>query len=401
MTNITIGTSRAKMNDLLGQRADLLAAAERELAAGNNSEYKSLFDKATALNAQIDDYKAVVDEYDRYDIKHAPTFGSDNHDMKAMGEHLKAGERVNIMPQTITNAIERKNSVGFSGSLVTPTGGGSQINDGVNTQVSTLIHQVRVETFEGMASYEEPYLVSMQEATHGSVKTVSGTERTSSDPVWRKAKLTAHEVQVTTYVDRNIADLSPVAYAKKCQGYALLALYRDINKMICSGDSLPSHEFFGLLNAKNTDDENIFQTAADITEINEDTLRNLVFGYGGDEEVAANARLVLSKQILDKFGRVKIKSDDNRKLYDITQTGNTGTIKEGGLTVPFTICSGIGNAKIAYGDTIAFLLGLFGAYSIRIDASYRAVQRQLTILGDVKVGGNLVVDKGFSVANLT
>lgn len=199
----------------------------------------------------------------------------------------------------------------------------------------------------------------------------------------------------------NILSLSPAAYAQKCQNYAMLALYRDINKMICVGDSLSSHEFFGLMNAKNADGENIFKTAADITAINEDTLRNLVFGYGGDEEVAANARLVLSKLSLYKFGQIKIKSDDNRKLYEITQNGNTGTIKEGGLTVPFTICSGIGDSSIAYGDPITFLLGLFGTYSIRVDTSYKAAERQLTILGDVKVGGNLVVDKGFSVANLT
>lgn len=400
MTNITIGTSRAKMNELIGQRADLLAAAERELAAGNNSEYKSLFDKAKALNSQIDDYKAVVDEYDRYDIEHAPAFGSDDHDMKAMGEHLLAGERVNFMPKDVLNAV-RTNSVGFSGSLVTPISGGSQINDGVNAQVSTLINQVRVETFDGMSAYEEAYLVSMPEATHGSVKTVSGTTRTASDPVWKKAKLTAHEVQVTTYIDNNILSLSPAAYAQKCQNYAMLALYRDINKMICNGDSLPSHEFFGILNAKNTDGESIFKLASDVTAINEDTLRNLVFGYGGDEEVAANARLVLSKQSLYKFGNIKIKTDDNRKLYEISQNGNTGTIKEGGLTVPFTLCSGIGDSALGYGDPITFLLGLFGAYSIRVDTSYKAAERQLTVLGDVKVGGNLVVDKGFSIANLT
>lgn len=399
MPNINLGTSRARMNELIGTRADLLSAAERELSAGNNAEYKSNLEKAKALNAQIDDLKAVVDEYDRYDVKHAPMFGSDDHDMKAMGEHLMAGERVNFMPRDVLNAI-RTNSVTFSGSLVTPTGGGSQINDGTNAQVSTLVKQVRVETFEGLNAYEEPYLKSMQEAKDGSPSTVGGTARSASDPVWKKAKLTAHEVQVTSFIDRNISRLSPANYAAKCQEYSLKAMLRRANALICNGDELGTHEMFGLINAKNTDGENIFHAASAVTAVDPDTLRSLVFGYGGDEEVASQARLVLSKQSLDAFGRVKFKSDDYRKLYEISQNGNTGTIKEGGLIVPYTICSHIGNSTIAYGDPLSYLLALFGAYSIRIDESVKAVERQIAVLGDVLMGGNLTVDRGMSIATL-
>lgn len=400
MPNINIGTSRARMNDLMGQRADLLAAAERELSAGNRTEYESYMSKAKALNPQIDDLKAVVAEYDRYDIKHAPVFGSDERDMKAMGEHLMAGERVNFMPRDVLTAM-RTNSVTFSGSLVTPTGGSSQINDGTAAQVSTLSNQVRVETFDGLNAWEESYLVSMPKASNGPVMTVSGTTRQESSPVWKKAKLLAHEVQVTAFVDRNISRLSPANYAAKCQFYAMRALLNDANALICNGDSLGTHEMFGLINAKNTDNEDIFSTAVDVTAINEDTLRNLAFGYGGAEEVSSQARLVLSRTSLYKFGQVKINADDHRKLYEISQSGNIGTIKEGGLTVPYTICSAIGDNQIAYGDLMAYLLALFGPYSIRIDESVKSVERMIAILGDALIGGNLTVDKGISVANLT
>ena len=399
MPNITLGTSRARMNELLGTRADLLAQANRELDAGNHEEYKSLMAKATAMNPQIEDLKALVAEYDRYDIAHAPTFGSDARDMQAMGEHLMAGERVNFDPKNVVSAI-RTNSTTFSGSLVAPTGGSTQINDGTAAQVSTLINQVRVETFEGLSAYEEGYIQSIQEASAGSPGTVGGTARKASDPVWKKAKLMAHEVSVTSFVDRNLSRLSPAAYAAKCQTYALLGLQRKVNALICNGDDLASHEVFGLTNGKNTDGENIFSTAADITAINEDTLRNLVFGYGGDEEVSSQARLVLNKLSLDAFGKIKLKADDNRKLYKITQTGNTGTIEEGGLIVPYTLSSAIGSKTIAYGDPLAYLLALFGPYSIRVDESVKSVERMIAILGDVLVGGNLTVDKGFSVATL-
>ena len=400
MPNITLGTSRARLNDLKSQRASFLENAEKQLNAGNNAEYKSLMAQAQALNPQIEDLDSLVKEYDRYDIAHAPKFGTDAKDMQEMGKMLMAGERVGFAADLVQQALV-KNAVTFSGDLVAPTGGNSQVHDGFNAQVSGLIDQVRVETFDGLAAWEESYLKSIQTATHGKPETVAGTTRSDSSPEWRKAKLMAHEVQTTSFVDRNIAKLSPVAYASKVQGYALKALRREVNNLIINGDGAGSPEVFGMINAKNTQAENIFATAASVTAIDEDTLRSLVFGYGGDEELSASARLILDKVNLEKLGKIKIAADDKRPLFDISQTGNTGAIKAGGLIVPYTIASAIGSSKLAYGDPMSYLLALFGSYTVRVDESVKSVERMIAILGDVMVGGNLVMDKGMLIANLT
>lgn len=400
MPNITLGTSRARLNDLKSQRATILENAEKELNAGNTSEYNSLMEKAKAMNGQIKDLDDLVKEYDRYDIAHAPKFGSDPKDMKAMGEMLMAGERVGFASDLVKQALVSNTATVFSGDLVAPTGGSSQINDGFNAQVSGLIDQVRVETFDGLAAWEESYLKTIQTATTGKPATVGGTTRADSSPVWRKAKLMAHEVQTTAFVDRNIAKLSPAAYAAKAQGYALTALRREINKLIVNGDGGGSPEVFGLINAKNTQSENIFATSS-VTAIDGDALRSMVFGYGGEEEVSANARLILNKVNLDALGKIKIGGDDNRPLFDISLTGNTGTIKSGGLIVPYTIASAIGSNTLAYGDPMSYLLALFGSYTVRVDESVKSVERMIAILGDVLVGGNLTVDKGMLIANLT
>ena len=73
-------------------------------------------------------------------------------------------------------------------------------------------------------------------------------------------------------------------------------------------------------------------------------------------------------------------------------------------------CRGVWNNKvideqttrdqILYGDPMNFEVGLFGDYSIRIDESVKAVERMYAILGDVFVGGNLIVDKGFVVGSI-
>lgn len=397
---INIGTTRQKMNDLMGQRAEKLKAAQEALDSGNRLDYQARLKEAQGFNAQIDDLQTMVAEYDKYDIAHAPVFGADRKDMEEMGKALAAHERVAFQPRDVLEGL-RTNSLTFTGTLVSPTGGGSDIHDGNNAQVTTLSNQVRVETFEGLSGWEEPYLKSIQEATAGSVTTVGGTTRTASDPVFKKSKLTATEIQVTSFVDKNINRLSPANYAAKVQAYAMKALLRKCNHQIINGDAQASHEMFGIINAKNTDAESIFQTMAGITAINEDTLRDLVMGYGGDEEVYSGGRLVLTRANLDAFGKIKIAKDDNRKLYKIVSQGNTGTIEEGGLIVPYTIASAIGANTLAYGDPQTYLLGLFGPYSIRIDESVKSVERMIAILGDALVGGNLVADKGFAIATLT
>lgn len=400
MPNITLGTSRARLNELKSQRATILENAEKELTAGNLNEHKSLMAKAQAMNPEIENLDALVKEYDRYDIAHAPKFGNDAKDLKEMGNMLLAGERVGFASDIVKQALVSNAATVFSGDIVAPTGGSSQINDGFNAQVSGLIDQVRVETFDGLNAWEESYLKTMQTATKGKPGTVGGTTRTDSSPVWRKAKMIAHEVQTTAFVDRNIARLSPAAYAAKAQSYALKSLRKEINNMIFNGDGSDSPEFFGFKNAKNTNGEAIFATSA-LSSIGPDFLRKMVFGYGGDEEVSANARLILNKVNLAALGDLTIGTGDNRPLYDITQQGNTGTIKSGGLIVPYTIASAAGSKTIAYGDPMSFLLCLFGSYTIRVDESVKSVERMVAILGDVLAGGNLTVDKGMLIANLT
>lgn len=400
MPNIALGTSRARLNDLKSQRATILENAEKELTAGNLTEHKFLMAKAQAMNPEIENLDALVKEYDRYDIAHAPKFGNDAKDMQEMGKMLLAGERVGFATDLVKQALVSNAATVFSGDLVAPTGGGSNINDGHNAQVSGLIDMVRVETFDGLAGWEEPYLKEIQTATHGKPDTVGGTTRADSSPQWRKAKLLAHEVQTTSFVDRNISKLSPAAYAQKAQGYALVALRSEINKLIINGDGSDSPEFFGFINAKNTKGENIFDTSS-VNAVDEDALRSMVFGYGGSEELSPNARLILDKINLDALGKIKIGADDKRSLFDISLTGNSGTIKSGGLIVPYTIASAIGSNTLAYGDPMAYMLALFGSYTIRVDESVKSVERMIAILGDVLAGGNLVADKGMLIASLT
>ena len=92
------------------------------------------------------------------------------------------------------------------------------------------------------------------------------------------------------------------------------------------------------------------------------------------------------------------------RLFKITPDAgnpNTGIITDGGMVIPYTICSDAGASTLIYGGLRNYELGLFGDYSVRIDESVKAVERMLTILGDVFVGGNLVVHHGAVVGTIS
>ena len=394
--------SRKERDNLLARRANHLKAAEDFREKGDNTNYQSELKKAKDLNPQIDDLNALIDEADRYTKDHAPKFGSDRKDREEMGRMLMARESVKIDVVDVLADFRRNEGTLVSGSIVTPQGGGSQIHDGFAGQVSSLINQVNTVNLYGLSSWEEPYVVSDMEAQGGDPAENSGKARTASDPAFAKAGMTAYEASITSYVDKKIAQLSPADYASRIQVMALRALHRKAVALMINGDGSANPKMYGILNAKNTDGDAIFAALADATKIDADTLNALVFGYGGDEMVGGNARLLLDKANLQAFGALR-GTNEKQRLFKITRDAanpNTGTIEDGGLIVPYTLCSAIGSKTLAYGDPFNYMLALFGDYSIRVDDSVKAVERMSTILGDITLSGNLTVDKGFSVAAL-
>lgn len=398
---------RREYNDLLGQRAQHLSAAEAALASGDRTGYQAALDRAKAMDTQLEDLGALLEEQDRYAKAHAPRMNpADQRDLEEMGRMLAAHKTVRIGIRDLmayTGMRQHNSTTVATGTIVAPVGAGSDIRDGFAGQVSGLIDQVRAVNLEGMTSYEEPYVVSDMAAQGAKTTTAAGTARTASDPTFAKAVIKPYECSVTSYVDRNLSRINPADYAAKIQSMALRALRRKINELIVKGDGQSTMDMYGITNAKNAAGTAIYATAALGTAISADTLDQLVFGYGGDEEVGGAARLLLTKANLKAIGALR-GTNEKRRLYKITPdvgNPNTGVIEDGGLIIPYTIVSKLGDTTLAYGDPSNYELGLFGDYVIRVDESVKAIERMHTVLGDVMVGGNLVVDKGFVVGTLT
>ena len=410
---------RRELTEKLQERTALLEKAEGFLKEGKREDYRSQMEKVRNMNSEIDDLKGLIDEQDRKFMEKAPDFAEERDKAAERGNLLMKGKEVKFSAQEVGKALflpqtAEKSVTLATGTLAQPTGAGTNIRDPLGYGVGAIIDQVYVQDLTGMSSYLEPYVISEFDASGADVATAAGTARTASaDPTFGVAKIAPYELSTTSYVDKNIARLTPANYYAKVFAMAIRALRRDTVKMIFNGDGQSTNnDMFGIKTAKNVAGNAIYATL-NVDAVDADLLTELMFAYGGDEELGGNCRLYLNKKDLLALGKLR-GTNEKRRLFDIVPDAgnpNCGTIREGGTIVPYAISNKLtalsessqGSADIqtmVYGDPMNYELGLFGDYTVRVDESVKAVERMLTILGDAMVGGNLIVDKGFVVATL-
>ena len=405
--------ARRKYIQLVADRTTHLKAAEAALDAGNQADYEREMKAATDMNAEIEQLQALVNEQDRFiggiamDPAHSGAQLS-TEDVENLAEQLRSGERI-VLPQNDVLATIREavNSVLIgTDTLAKPTGVGTKIRDNKDT-VSGVLSMVTVEDLSGCQEWQEPYVKTNSTAAVGA----DGVAPTESSPVFRVAAIKPVLVDTIAYVSRHIANLTPVAYYEKVKRLALSALRDKVVELMTKGDG---NTFYGFANAKNTKGEAISKTlTVNSTTIDEKFLRNLVLKSGG-KNTTGHGVLQLTSEDLVAFGDVRGTSD-KKPVYEIipdaATNGNTGIIKDGGLSVPYVLNSYLTSLSTAtqgaaalstmvYGDLSAYMLGLFGNYSVLVDSSYKFAEKLLSVMGEVMAGGNLCAHEALTVVTL-
>jgi len=397
-------TNRQKYMDAMNRRADLLAKADEAASAGNVEALKDFTAQAAAINPEIEGYQALMEQEARF--AQAEPVGHDpeaRDRAEARVEALRRKEAIKFDASEIMAGLGIRNSTTLAtGNLIEPTRNGTGITDTLGA-MSSIIDMVSVVDLTGATEYKETYLKTELTAYTGDVETKAGTARQASDPSFGVVSFGAYEASVTTFVDKNLSRLSPIAYEEKIRSLAMRALRRAVVDKIYHGDGKPTgNKMYGVLNGVDDDATPMTVAVSDLT-IEAGFLDKLVFALGTDDELLGTARLFLTKAQLQAVGALR--NQDDKRVYEIVPDAanpNTGRITEGGLIVPYCLASDLKNdGKMIYGQPAAYTLGLFGSYSIRLDESVKSIERMHTILGDVFIGGNVMTPGGFAVGTVT
>lgn len=276
-----------------------------------------------------------------------------------------------------------------SGDLVLPKHTATDIK-GTFNQVSTLVDRVKVVPLNGGESYERAY-----EKGHGEGGyTAEGVDYNETDVQFgyatiNKAKITAYSEESEETVKLPAADYDAVVV-----GGVGKALRKKITKEILVGQG-GTNQLVGIFSPLATAIDPATDLA--ISEIDENTLDNIIFSFGGDEDVEDVSVLILNKADVKAFAMLR--DADGKKVYEVKANGNTGTIDG----VPYIINSACkplatavdGDYVMAYGALSNYELATFSPTDIQRSNDFKFKQGMVAHKGSVFVGGNVAAHNGF------
>ena len=354
-----------------------------------------------ACNADLDNARAEAEEGEDAENEGGENDEEDDQPTNQRARNFKPGtekrsfdlrggqNRANMEKRAKTFAATGRMSVESAearatlisgGKVATPTEVGG-INDAF-TQVSSIVDMVKVTDCEGMGAYKVAYeIASATAATQ-----TEGAAVAESDMTYDFVTITPQTEAVISYISKQVRKQSPLNYTAKVQASALTALRKRASKLIV--DKIKA---------------SALKQALALTAIDATTLRKLALNYGGTLGVEGGAVLYLCKEDLIKFGDVR-GTQEKKAVYEITPDAgnpNTGIIKDGGLSVKYCLNSDLTAGSLIYGDPMCFELGLFSNYEIVVSEDRNVEKLMLTIVGDVELGGEIVVKDGFIVATVS
>lgn len=377
MTLEQILKRKAEIRSLLeGDQEVDLAALETELRS--LEEVQNKIETRKRLLKEADDInKGIAGE-----TRSIETFNTNPEEREA--KKIESEKRGQALKEN------RSVTVGTSG-IVLPSHYGEDIKPVFN-QVSTLIDKVHVKPMLGGESFKQPYVSGYGEGGY----TEEGLDYTDAEPIFGYADIV--KAKITAYAEdtEEVLKLPAADYDGEVIKGVSIANRKKLSRQILIGSG-GTNKLAGIFSAAATAIDPATDLA--ISVIDNTTLDEIVYSYGGDEDVEDAAVLILNKKDLKAFA--KLRDANGNKLHTIVNSGNTGTIDG----IPFLInsaCKPLSSATtaageygMAYGSLSNYCLCIFSEMDVQRSTDYKFKQGMIAHKGVVFAGGNVQSKNGF------
>ena len=340
-------------------------------------EERKAAEEADARAARLPNKGGVI--YDQGKAQTDEKRAAEKEEIEKRAKALKNGEKV---------AIEMRAAVA-SGSTALGTATSGTLNpafEQVGT-LDTLVHVVHLEG-AGAESYKKPFVKTYGE---GVITEEGKAPATSAEPTFDYADI--NKVKIVAYAEVN-EEVEKLPSANYMAEVVVGAWRKKLISQIVNGTG--TGELVGITNAP----EKVIEATQrkTIATIDENTLDNIVFDYGGDEEVEGDATLILNKLTLKEFA--KVKGSDKKRAYEIVVRGNSGTING----IPFVCTSRLaafgnveaGKPYMLYGKLKGYELAYFTALDVEKSTDYKFKEGVIAFKVVGFVGGSPAMWNGFA-----
>jgi len=258
------------------------------------------------------------------------------------------------------------------------------------SEVSSLVDNINLVNLNGGETYKKTFV--KESATAGF--TAEGADYNEVEPEFGYVTITKCKITAYTEITEELEKLPSVDYQAEVIKNIKTSLKKKLSYEILKGAGT-ANNFTGLFSDKAV-------ALADTTDlpisvINENTLDDIIFAYGGNEDVEGGAVLILNKNDLRAFAALRTK--EGRKVHTIDYVShtidgipyiiNSNTSAISNATTP------VGAYAIAYGSLKNYEVAVFSPVEIAKSNDYKFKQGIISYKASVFVGGNVIGYKGF------
>lgn len=352
-----------------------LAEIDTELTTADDSRLEALGTESSNLVAERARLQVEWQEEIRRGFTNAtqvtnPTNQNNQDDTEERARVLKQGRSLTIGSLDILHTEHKSET----------------LNQTFN-EVSHLVDLIPVTSLPGGETYSKAYVKSHGIAGY----TDEGADAVESETVFGYADIKKTKLTAYTEISEEYEKLAPKMYLAEVTKNLSISLKKKLAIEFLKGAGT-TNSLVGIFSPN----ASAIQAAKDIeiSAIDEKTLDEIIFGYGGDEELSAGI-LILSKADLKAFATVR--GADKKKVYTIDYKNKT---IDG---IPYVINSAItplataaaGDYVMAFGSLANYQLTSFSPVEISKSTDYKFRQGQIAFKAVGFFGGNVVSYNGF------
>lgn len=309
------------------------------------------------------------------------------------GQSIKDGKTVKFSAKVAL--VGAKNTLSVT-QTVTPQHTAGDLKETFN-DVSSLVDRVKSVPLDGGETYQRGYVKSYGD---GAGATEEGGDYNPTEPVFGYVTIEKQKITAYTEEPEEMIKLPNADYDGVVEGSVSKAIRRYMSRQIMIGDGTAG-KFKGIFHNPTKAAEQVIDPTTDIeaTAIDDGTLDEVIYSFGGEEDVEDVATLILNKKDLKAFA--KLRDKQGRKVYTIINHGNTGTIDG----VPYVInsaCGAVTDAQtaadvycMAYGPLSNYEMPIFSDIDARKSTDYKFKQGQIAYRADIFAGGAVAAHNGF------
>ncbi len=314
---------------------------------------------------------------------------------KSRGDAIKAGKSVRFASARISRQMKPMDTLTTSQTAL-PVHTSSDVAPTFNN-VSSLVDRVHVVNLPGGETYQRGFV---KDYGSGAAAKAENADYATSEPTF--GYVTIKKEKVTAYCEEpeEMVKLPSADYDAVVEDSVVRAIRRYMSRNIIAGDGSTS-KFCGIFYNPVQAADRVIDPATDIaiSVIDDGTLDEIIYSFGGDEDVEDMAVLILNKADLKAFA--KLRDKQGRKIYTIVNNGNTGTIDG----VPYVINSAVsalgavgtsvGDYVMAYGPLSNYEMAVFSDIDARKSTEYKFKAGQIAYRADIYAGGSVAAWNGF------